>query len=53
MQAVANQPVVAIIHASPEFKRHRGDEFDGVCSSSFEQGNHAVLIVGYNATHCE
>ena len=54
MQALSNQPLVAMIHASPQFKAHVSkDEFDGPCSNDYGEADHAVLIVGYSATHCE
>ncbi|KAG2422855.1 hypothetical protein HXX76_011669 [Chlamydomonas incerta] len=51
MQALANQPVVAVVHASPEWYGYDGDGyFMGNCSSNPTKANHAVLIVGYTPT---
>ncbi|KAG2433710.1 hypothetical protein HXX76_008078 [Chlamydomonas incerta] len=51
MQAVANQPVVALVHASPEWYNYDGNGyFMGACSNYPTMANHAVLIVGYTST---
>ncbi|KAG2423009.1 hypothetical protein HXX76_015607 [Chlamydomonas incerta] len=50
LQAVANQPVVALVHASAAWMAYGGGLFEGDCQDSLSRANHAVLIVGYTAS---
>ncbi|KAG2423517.1 hypothetical protein HXX76_015265 [Chlamydomonas incerta] len=49
LQALSNQPVVALVHASRDWFSYRGGLFAGGCSSAPSSANHAVLVVGYTA----
>lgn len=62
-QALANQPVVALVHAAPDWADYAGGAgsksasgsgseiqvYDGACSSDPADANHAVLVVGMYA----
>ena len=50
LQALSNQPVVALVHASRDWFSYRGGLFAGSCSSAPNSANHAVLVVGYTAS---
>ncbi|PNW73417.1 hypothetical protein CHLRE_14g631148v5 [Chlamydomonas reinhardtii] len=50
IQALANQPVVALLHAGEDWSLYfgqRGRVYDGNCSSDPMKSTHAVVIVGY------
>ncbi|KAL7098320.1 hypothetical protein ACP275_09G009900 [Erythranthe tilingii] len=49
MIAVARQPVVALIEASPDFRHYSKGVFAGECGTELD---HAVTIVGYGTTPC-
>ncbi|EYU22238.1 hypothetical protein MIMGU_mgv1a025633mg, partial [Erythranthe guttata] len=49
MIAVARQPVVALIEASPDFRHYSKGVFAGECGTVQD---HAVTIVGYGTTPC-
>ncbi|KAG2441565.1 hypothetical protein HXX76_003186 [Chlamydomonas incerta] len=60
VKAVSNQPVVALVHASPDWSSYGGSAstspedqvvYDGDCSSDSDAANHAVLIVGYTDSY--
>lgn len=51
MQAVRAQPVVAVIHASADFLAYSGGVFGGHCSTTPDDGDYSVLVVGYTSTY--
>lgn len=44
---MANQPAVALVHASPDWEVYTGGLFNGSCSGDLADANHAVLVVGW------
>ncbi|KAG2426519.1 hypothetical protein HXX76_011746 [Chlamydomonas incerta] len=52
-KVLANQPVVALVHASADWYAVNAthDEFNGTCSHQLGDANHAVVIVGYTPEH--
>ncbi|KAG2450997.1 hypothetical protein HYH02_004268 [Chlamydomonas schloesseri] len=46
-KVVANQPAVALVHASRDWEPYGGGLFRGNCSGDLGDANHAVLVVGW------
>ncbi|PNW80071.1 hypothetical protein CHLRE_08g376720v5 [Chlamydomonas reinhardtii] len=52
-KVLANQPAVALVHASRDWYAVTAthDVFNGTCSHQLADANHAVVIVGYTPEH--
>ncbi|KAG2433259.1 hypothetical protein HXX76_008327 [Chlamydomonas incerta] len=49
MKVLANQPAVALVHASPDWAAYHGGLYTGDCSAAADDANHAVVVVGYTS----